>query len=252
MQTSRSRKRARFSLYSVYQWLVYVPLVALATLAGALGAIILARLISPRAGSMYMAVPWCRLVAALVPVRVSVEGRENIEPGRSYIVVSNHQSQFDIPVIYGFSGLDLCWVMKAELKRVPLIAQGCRAIGHVFVDRSEPDQARAEINRLAQRLQEGTGILFFAEGTRSRTGKLLPFKKGAFRVAIDRQLPVLPVTVIGTSDILPPASLRVRPGRARLIIHTPISTAGLDAEDINCLRARVYAIIDHALKKGGR
>jgi len=227
------------ALYPVWQWLVFIPIAVVATLVGAVLSILIALLISPRFANLYVAVPWCHIIAFFAPVRVDVEGMEHVDRDQSYVVVANHQSQFDIPVIYGFCGLDLRWVMKAELGKVPFVAQGCRAIGHIFVNRSDPDQARTAINQAIGRLKSGTGILFFAEGTRSRSGKLLAFKKGAFRVAIDQQLPILPMTVVGTRDVLPADSLRIRPGRVRLIIHPPISTEGLKLADLRRLSDQV-------------
>lgn len=251
MTMSQSTRRpAWLSLYPLYQWLLYIPLVALVTLAGAILAVPLALLVSPRLANLYVAVPWGRVLAWLVPVRVRMEGLGHIESNQSYVVVANHQSQFDIPVIYGWIGLDLRWVAKAELSRIPFVAAGCRAIGHVFIDRTDPDQARTAINRAVGRLKPGTGLMFFAEGTRSRSGELLPFKKGAFRVAIDQHLPVLPVTVVDTRDILPSKSLRIRPGRVRVVVHPPIDTAGMKTEHGGELRRRCHAAIASALPQG--
>lgn len=209
-------------LYPLWLWLVLLPSVVLFTIIAAPVAILACLFGGQRFANLRIAALWARLIARLTPVRVEIEGMENVEPGRSYVVVANHQSQYDIPVIYGFCGLDLRWVMKAEIGRIPFVAQGCRAIGHIFIDRSDPEQARAAINRAVADLPDGTGVLFFPEGTRSRNGELLRFRKGAFRVAIDRGLPVLPMTVTGTRAILQPGSFRVRPGRARLVIHPPI------------------------------
>ncbi len=235
------------ALYPLWQWLVFIPIAVLATLVGALLAVPVALLISPRVANLYVAVPWCHVLAFCAPVKVEVEGLEHVDPEQSYVVVANHQSQFDIPVIYGFCGLDLRWVMKAELNRVPFVASGCRAIGHIFVNRSDPDQARSAINQAIGRLRPGTGILFFAEGTRSRSGRLLPFKKGAFRVAIDQQWPVLPMTVVGTRDVMPADSVRIRPGRVRLVIHPPVRTEELDLGDLRALSRQVQDTIGRAL-----
>ncbi len=234
-------------LYPIYFWLLVVPLVALATVIGALIAIPLSLLVSPRLANLQVAVRWSRIIATLLPIRVTVEGLEQIDRSRSYVVVANHQSQFDIPVIYGYCGLDLRWVMKAELGKVPFIAQGCRAIGHIFINRQDPDQARSAINEAVARLPQGTGILFFPEGTRSRDGRLLPFKKGAFRVALDQQLPILPMTVSGTRHINTSKTLKVRPGPAHLKIHQPIETAGLPVTEERTLRRRVRAVINSGL-----
>lgn len=251
MTTSHSsRQPAWLSFYPLYQWLVYVPLVVLVTLLGAIMAVPLALLVSPRLANLGVAVTWGRVLTWLVPVRVEVEGRDEIDPNQSYVVVANHQSQFDIPVIYGWIGLDLRWVAKAELSRIPFVAAGCRAIGHVFIDRSDPEQARDAINRAVGRLKPGTGLMFFAEGTRSRSGRLLAFKKGAFRVAIDQQLPILPVTVVDTREVLPAGSLRIRPGRVKLIVHPPLATAGLSPAGSGDLRRRCHAAIAGALPQG--
>jgi len=248
MTMSRSmRQPAWLTLYPLYQWLVYVPLAVVTTVIGALLAVPLALLVSPRLANLYVAVPWGRILAKLVPVRVEVEGLERIDAGQSYVVVANHQSQFDIPVVYGWIGLDLRWVAKAELSRIPFVAAGCRAIGHIFIDRSNPEQARTAINRAVARLEPGTGLMFFAEGTRSASGELLAFKKGAFRVAIDQQLPILPVTVSGTRDILSARSLRIRPGTVRLVIHPPIEPPEAGGNRADALRRQCRAQIAGAL-----
>ena len=234
-------------LYPLWMWLICLPLAVLTTLVAATLAVPVALLISPRLANLYVAVYWGRILTWLVPMRVEMEGLDQIDPKQSYVVVANHQSQLDIPVVYGFSGLDLRWVAKAEVGRIPFVAAGCRAIGHIFIDRSNPEQARTAINRAVERLKPGTGLMFFPEGTRSRSGDLLPFKKGAFRVAIDQQMPVLPVTVIGTRDVLPSDSLRLRPGRVRVVLHEPISTKGMTAADLGTLRRHVHGIIEHGL-----
>jgi 1-acyl-sn-glycerol-3-phosphate acyltransferase len=219
------------ALYPLWQWLVLIPVVAVYTVLGAPAAMLVCAFGQQRAANIGIAVRWARLIARLTPMRVRVEGAEHIDPEQSYVVVANHVSMFDIPLIYGYSGLDLRWVMKAELGKVPFIAQGCRAIGHIFIDRANPEQARSAINTAVERLPAGTGVLFFPEGTRSRDGTLGKFRKGAFRVAVDRRLPVLPMTVVGTREILPPGSLRIRPGEARLIVHPPIEPPAGSTED---------------------
>ncbi len=246
MSASLLQRPAWHVLYPLWQWLVFVPVAVVVTIASALAAVPTA-VFSPRAANLQIAARWARILARMTLVRVEVQGLEEIMPGRSYVVVANHQSQFDIPLIYGYCGLDLRWVMKAELRKLPFVSAGCRAIGHIFVDRSDPEQARQAINDAVARLQDSTGLLFFPEGTRSRTGRLLPFKKGAFRVAVDQQLDILPMTVIGTRDVLPADSLRLRPGSVRLRIHPPVSTQGCDVKDLERIRADVTKTIASAL-----
>jgi len=245
-ETLRVSAPAQF-LYPLWQWFVFVPLAVVATLLAALIALPTALLISPRVANLHIAVRWCRFLAFLAPVKVEIEGLEHANPKQSFVVVANHQSQFDIPVIYGFCGLDMRWVMKAELGWIPFVSQACQAIGHIQVNRRDPEQARRAINKAVARLESGTGILFFAEGTRSRTGELLEFKKGAFRVAIDQQMPVLPMTVIGSRDVMPADSIRIRPGRVRLVIHPPIGTEGMEVDDLIPLRDQVRELIGRGL-----
>ncbi len=216
-------RKILFWPYQLYAWLVFIPLACVLSLLAGWLAVMTAIAISPRAGSRYVATRWARLIAWLAPMRVELVGGGNLDPGETYVVVSNHLSQFDILALYGWLDLDLKWVIKKELRKLPGIGIGCEKVGHIFVDRQNPEAARRSVNEALDRLGNGVGILFFAEGTRSLDGRLLPFKKGAFRIAIDQQLPVLPVTVIGTEHILPAKSLRLFPGRARVVIHPPIA-----------------------------
>jgi 1-acyl-sn-glycerol-3-phosphate acyltransferase len=236
-------------LYPLWQWLVFVPLAVVVTVVAALVAVPTALFVSPRLANVELAVRWCRFLAFLAPVKVEIEGLEHADPAQSFVVVANHQSQFDIPVIYGFCGLDLRWVMKAELGWIPFIAQACQAIGHIQVNRRDPEQARRAINKAVSRLKPGTGILFFAEGTRSRSGELLPFKKGAFRVAVDQQLPILPMTVVGSRDVMAADSIRIRPGRIRLIIHPPVDTRGKGIGELDELKDQVRDTIARGLER---
>jgi 1-acyl-sn-glycerol-3-phosphate acyltransferase len=164
-------------------------------------------------------------------------------------VVANHLSQYDILLVYGWLGLDLRWVMKQELRKLPGIGIGCEKVGHIMVDRTKPEEAKRIINKALDRIGDGVGMMFFPEGTRSLDGKLKPFKKGAFRIAHEQQLPILPLTLQGTRDILPAKSLFVTPGRARLLIHPPIAPQGHDARS---LMEASRAAVASALPPGDR
>jgi 1-acyl-sn-glycerol-3-phosphate acyltransferase len=238
--------------YQLYAILVFYPLVIVLTVFFSLCTVIGAGLVNPSWASRTFAVTWAKMLGWLTPIRVNVEGAEHAEQGRQYVVVSNHQSMYDILVIYGWLKLDLKWVMKQELRKVPAIGIGCEKAGHIYVDRRNPKKARAAINQALRRLGDGVGILFFPEGTRSDSGRLLPFKKGAFRTAIEQQLPVLPVTLIGTRDILPNKTLKLFPGSARMVIHPAIETTGLDSADSDALMERARRQIQSALPAGLR
>ena len=177
----------------------------------------------------------------------AVEGGEHTKGSSRFVVASNHQSMYDILVVYGWLRLDLKWVMKKELRKFPGIGIGCEKAGHIFIERRNPKQASQAITDAVSRMGDGVGILFFPEGTRSLDGRLLPFKKGAFRTAIEQQLPLLPVTLVGTRDIVPAKSLRLFPGSVRMVIHPPIETAGMTIDQLEALMERTRQTIASAL-----
>jgi 1-acyl-sn-glycerol-3-phosphate acyltransferase len=213
-------------LYQPYKWLVVGPVLAISTLVFGGLAVALSPVLSPRRAGALCGVPWARINARVTPMAVAVVGQGNIDRGQSYVVVGNHTSLYDILLVYGWLGVDFRWVMKTELRKVPGLGVACERLGHIFVDRSSPRAALATLETARRRIAEGASVLFFPEGTRSPDGTLGPFKRGAFRMALDLGLPILPVTIRGTREILAPGSRDLRPGRARLVIHPPISTAG--------------------------
>jgi len=226
-------RKILFWPYHLYVWLIFFPLVVILTLLFSSLTVIFSILVNPRFASRVFGATWARWLARLTPISVTVEGGENADPERSYVVISNHQSMYDILVIYGWLALDLKWVMKKELRKVPGIGIGCEKAGHIFIDRKNPKQAKITLEEALQRLGNGIGILFFVEGTRSMDGRLLPFKKGAFRTAMEQQLPLLPVTLIGTCDILPNKTVSLFPGSARMVIHPCIETRGMDTSQLD-------------------
>ena len=240
-------RKLLFWPYQLYVWLIFFPLVLILTVVFSSLTIIFSMLVDSNFASRVFAVTWAKWLAWLTPISMTVLGAENASRGRSYVVVSNHQSMYDILVIYGWLELDLKWVMKQELRKMPAIGIGCEKAGHIFVDRKNPKRARQALEEALQRLGNGIGILFFAEGTRSMDGRLLPFKKGAFRTAIEQQLPLLPITVVGTTDILPNKTVSLFPGRAQLVIHPAIETRGMDLSQMDDLMTASKKAIASAL-----
>ena len=225
-------KKILFWPYQLYAWLIFTPLVVLLTLMFSMLTVMFASLVNPNWASRVFAVTWAKSMAYLTPVRVIVEGGENAHREQSYVVVINHQSVYDILLIYGWLELDLKWVMKKELRKVPGIGLGCEKAGHIFVDRKKPKQAAQAIKEALARMGKGVGILFFSEGTRSRDGRLLPFKNGAFRLSVEQNLPILPVTLVGTRDVQPGNTLTMFPGTIRMVIHPAIEPSGKDAGEL--------------------
>lgn len=219
-------------LLAVYLWLVLVPVVGIST--AIMGGLCLALclMVDPAKAGRWCGSAWAKINAFAALMRVKVEGAHHIEEGRSYVVTANHQSQLDILVVYGWLDMDFRWVMKKELRNIPILGITCEKLGHIFIDRSDRTAAIAAINQGRKRISGGASIFFFPEGTRSRDGSLLPFKKGAFRMAVDFQMPILPVSIVGTHRILPAGTMRLRPGPAKLVIHSPIETIEFNPEQI--------------------
>lgn len=241
-------KSIAFWLYQVYAWLIFYPFAFVLTLTAGWVTVVVAAIWSPRVASRYIAANWAKIMLWLTPVWVTVDGAENADSSKSYVVVCNHQSQYDIFIVYGWLKLDLKWVLKAELRKIPGLGIGCEKAGHIYVDRSNPDQARKAVTDALASVGNGVGVLFFAEGTRSPDGKLRSFKKGAFRVATSQKLPILPVTIIGTRDIQKPGSLMVFPGKIRMVIHPAIEVGATeDAEAMRDLMSQTQNTIASAL-----
>lgn len=234
-------------LHRIWLVLVFVPWLLIITTLAVLAVCVLRWLVGSKSAGRIVAARWARWVARLLPLRVSVNGRENVDPNQAYVVVANHLSMLDILAIFGWSGLELRWVLKQELRKMPLIGWGCSVLGYVFVDRSNREAAIQAINKATGKLEPGEGMMFFPEGTRSKSGQLLPFKMGAFKTAISQQMPVLPIAVSGTYALMPSGTLLPRPGRAAIHIQTPIATAGLGKSDAQHIAAQARDAISRAL-----
>ncbi len=236
-------------LYQPYKWLIFAPYLAVSTLFFGSLTVVLAVVTNPRITSFICGTVWSRLNGYLTPIRVRVTGRGNIDPTQSYVIVANHQSQYDIFVLYGWLGIDFKWVMKQELRKVPGIGIGCEKVGHIFIDRSNHEKAVASLRAAKEKIVNGTSVIFFPEGTRSRDGSLGVFKKGAFKMAVDLRLPILPITIVGTRDILPTDTVDLFPGCARMIIHKPIDIAGYTDDNLDELVNRARGVIESGLRE---
>ena len=229
------------NLFFIYRWLIYVPYLVLSTIILGACTLIANALVSAKFAAETFVVAWAKSNAAIAFMKVKTVGLENIDPRQSYIIVANHQSLFDIFVMYGWLGIDIKWVIKKELRKAPIIGYCCEALNHVFIDRSNRQAALASLEEAKRFIVDGTSIIFFPEGTRSKTGKLGTFKKGAFRMALDMDLPLLPVTLSGTNKILPSGSTRLMPGTAKMIVHPPISLEDNNANSLSTLSKEAIA-----------
>jgi 1-acyl-sn-glycerol-3-phosphate acyltransferase len=211
---------------------VFVPLLFLYTMVLAVAVIIVVA-IDPKTKAQDRIVEhWANLFLAIPPVRITVEGIEHVDPGQRYVVASNHLSMFDIPLLFRVLPIHGRFLSKKEVFRYPVIGQGMRAIGIIEIDRDSSGSSRAAINAGVEvAAQRGYSLLVFPEGTRSRDGELLPFKRGAFRIAIDTGLPLLPVVIEGTDRISTPGSKVFHPGSVVVRILPPIVTSDMTNKD---------------------
>jgi 1-acyl-sn-glycerol-3-phosphate acyltransferase len=191
---------------------------------------------------------WCRMIARTVGARVRVYGAEYIEPDTSYVFLSTHQSYMDIPAMLGYLPAQLRIAAKKILFRIPFMGWHLWRAGHIPIDRSSTQHAITSMQRAAWYLQHGICAFVFPEGTRSRDGHLHQFKKGGFKLALQAQVPIISITIIGTRRILPPDSLTFRPGAIDMYVDEPIPTAGMTDDDIELLMRRVRAAMAHHIK----
>jgi 1-acyl-sn-glycerol-3-phosphate acyltransferase len=198
-----------------------------------------------RVGGVYdwAGTDWARDILHAAGTPVHAVGLERVPPGAPVIYASNHSSMFDIWALFATLPGSVRFVAKRELFRIPLLGAAMRAAGHIPIDRSVKARAFDAYDDAARIIRRGFSPVVFPEGTRSRTGELLPFKNAPFALAIAAQVPVVPVYVHHTFGILPKGEWRLRPRPIRLLVGAPIPTAGLTAGDREALRERVRAAI---------
>ena len=153
---------------------------------------------------------WSRSCFWLMFLPVSVDGIEHIKPKQSYVFVANHQSMFDVWLVYGWLPVIFKWLMKAELRKVPFVGTACKAAGHIFVDRRNAKAAMESLKDVEKQLVDGVCTVIFPEGTRSLNGEVGRFKRGAFQIAWDLGLPVIPLSLDGCFEVLPKGKPFVR------------------------------------------
>ena len=192
---------------------------------------------------------WSRRFLRIPPVEIEVEGREHVDPGKRYVIVSNHTSNFDIPVLFLAIPTPIRFLAKKELYKIPLMGPGMDAAGIVKVDRGGARSTREAINAAARESYRlGYSLMVFAEGTRSRTGEMADFRTGAVRIARDNEADLLPVVISGSFDINPPGSPLIYPGRVRVRILPPVPSANIEPSQIrpvtNQLRADMGAVYE--------
>lgn len=182
---------------------------------------------------------WAPGILTACGLRLSVRGLEHLEPNGCYLFAVNHQSQLDIPVVFRVLPMKLRFLVKAELRRVPLLSHYIRAMEMVFIDRRDRSRALKHMDRMTRKLREGCCFVTFPEGSRSRDSRVQPFKSGALLSALEAGVPVVPMAIEGADRVLAPGSLDLRSGRVRVAVGPPISVDGLTAAHRRAFTTRV-------------
>ena len=232
-------------IYRIYQLCVALPLIAVYTVITSLVVIIGCAIGDGHFWGYYPGKWWSWFIVRTLLLPVKVEGRENLKPGQSYVFVANHQGAFDIFLIYGFLGRNFKWMMKRQLRQVPLVGKACESCHHIFVDKRGPSKIRQTYDLARQTLKGGMSLVVFPEGARTFTGHMGVFKRGAFMLADDIELPVVPLTINGSFNVMP----RMRDKRwvcrhpLRLTIHKPVMPIGKGTDNIKHLETESYKAV---------
>ena len=233
-------------LYILYQYLIGFPLVVVATIFTALFTIICFPWKNGKAPRTIQ-VLWSRSVLWFLLVPIKVTGREHVNPKQSYVFVANHQSFLDVFAVYGWLPNNFKWLMKKEIRKVPFVGTACKVAGHIFVDRSNPRAALQSMEHIKGELVDGISTVIFPEGTRTKTGEMGRFKQGAFKIAMDLNLPVVPLSLKGFHHAMPARQLFVNPkASTALHIGEPIDLSQF--ADINEAMTYVREKVEEGLK----
>lgn len=188
---------------------------------------------------------WSRLILVTTGVEVEVTGLDRLQRDRPYVFVANHQSIYDIPIIFWSLPYQIRIIAKESLGRFPFLGWHLRRTGHMLVDRRRPDRATI-FGQASKLMKQGLSLIVFPEGTRSRDGRVAPFKGGSFFLALEGGLPVVPISIVGSRHVMLKGRLATYPGRVKLIVHEPIDTTGLagaDPRTAKAFAARVRNVI---------
>ncbi|MEA2014376.1 MAG: lysophospholipid acyltransferase family protein [Thermodesulfobacteriota bacterium] len=242
LTSEQIREMATRSVFYVYRPVLGVLILLNTAVASTIA--MLAAYVDPEGGGVdSVSTLWARVNLALSGVPISISGEEFIEQDQPYIVMANHQSHYDVFALIGYLPLSLKWVMKMELREIPIFGIACEKTGHIYVDRGNPEKAKKSLKTAGEKIRAGSSVVFFPEGTRSPDGRLQRFKKGGFVMALEAKVPILPITVVGGRRILPRNSLRILPGNMKIIIHKPVPVDKYTYETKEELMERTKEII---------
>ncbi len=216
--------------YILYQYLFAMPLLALLTIFTAIFTICC----FPWRNAEFVHKEqqfWSRMCYWMMFIPVSVDGIEHIQPNQSYVFVSNHQSMYDVWLIYGWLPVVFKWLMKAEIRRIPFVGTACKAAGHIFVERRKAKASLDSLKEIEKQLTNGVCTVIFPEGTRTMNGEVGRFKRGAFQIALDLGLPVIPLSLDGCFEVMPKGQPYVTRHPVHMHIGEPIDLKQFEDPD---------------------
>lgn len=232
----------------LYQWFIFTPILVVSTI---ITAVLVMLGCTIRGNKFWGYVPpkyWSKIVCRTALCKIKVKKSDKLDPAQSYVFVANHQGAFDIFLTYGYLDQNIKWVQKYELRKLPFVGKASEIAGHVFVDNSNVRAMIQTIDKAEQELEPGVSIVIFPEGARALNGKMSRFKKGAYVIATQMQLPIVPITLNGPYDVLKRGSKMMHFGnKMEIVVHDPIPTKGLGEEDIPQLMEKSHQIISSGL-----
>lgn len=232
--------------FSLVRSAVHAVFLVVVTVIGALASILSVPFDRSGGAVIRFARWWSRILLWTAGVRLTVRIESPLDPRQPYVFMSNHLSTVDIWALFIAVPVDIRFIAKKQLGQIPLFGWAMAAGHFIFIDRKNPASARRSIELASDRIRGGSSVAMFPEGTRSRDGMLGPFKKGGFHLAMAAGVPIVPISIRGAGEVMPPGRLLVRPGPVVVTIGAPIPTAGLAAADRPALVDRVRGEIERA------
>lgn len=238
-------------LYYTYQLLISAPLSITATIITAITTIVGCSIGNGDFWGYNPGKWWSRFIIRSNFLPINVYGRENLKADESYVFCANHQGIFDVFIIYGYLNRNFKWLMKSSLRKAPLVGAACAAANHIFIDKSGPKKIQESNDRARAVLRGGMSMVIFPEGSRSWDGSMQQYRRGAFAIADELQLPIVPLTINGSFKVLPRQKgisfLHHAP--LSLTIHKPIYPTGQGKDHIAKLADESYKVTAQALEK---
>jgi 1-acyl-sn-glycerol-3-phosphate acyltransferase len=231
-----------------FRTLIVLPCYIILSIGFSLMALIAALFDSSGNRSHRAAALWANIILIISGVRTQLFNTEVLIPGQSYILAANHRSAYDIPVLLAKLPIQFRWLAKDSLFKIPLFGWAMKRTGYIPINRSNPKQAYQSLLTAAKKVNEGTSVVIFPEGTRQETEQLGDFKKGGFILALKSQKPIVPIGIQGSARILPKKGFRITPGTIKIILGDPIPTEGYKAKDADILMQKVRKAIEENLK----